>query len=293
MLLIYVLLNILTMKKLSVLVLVLILCNHVLSQNWDLFPKDQKAFYNTPAGIEIILNDSAKTANDTTFNFFNSKQPINRCLSKKEVNAFIDYQTSSVIRLDSLYKFHDTTYIYFGADKYKFFNHAYVGNSWKIDNSNVTITCDSASIIDIFGISDSVKYFSSTIDLPNPQFILSKNYGFIQFIPLYQLLFANINDIVTAKFIGFESNNQKQGITTPTFSQLFHLSAGDVLYWHYSDESWDIQTPGRSYYYEDIITSSAKTDDSVIYEVNGKKSDIYTYYKKDYSGFLNTYTNSQ
>ena len=288
------------MKKFLVIATILIGYQiHADGQNWDLFPKEQYSmfelsFYNQPSFIERVVNDSTKVYNDSTVCYFNSKwigcAKCSSVIDKKDLN---DGYSNSYLQLDTCVKKNNWQYFnysdYSGSVNFKFDGHAKVNDSWSI-SENISIKCDSVSQRLIFGQLDSVKYFSNNkVSIP---FILSKNFGLVEFAPFRQLIYANAFDVGKVKLIGFEKNENKVGITIPEFKDFFHLKTGDIIFWNYHYDPWDPREPTINYYYKDSITQSMITNDSVIYEINTIRDSYITkdkqsYYKNNLANFLN------
>jgi hypothetical protein len=129
-------------------------------------------------------------------------------------------------------------------------------------------TCDSVYYDTIIGnITDSIKLISiqayngsSPINsgFDTVQLLLSKHYGFIQFISFYK---GNYQ----IPIIGIDSNTTKAGFQLATFSDYFHLNVGDVIIWkeHYS--SFNPMNQSYTSFIKDSITNVISSSDSVIY----------------------------
>lgn len=289
------------MKKFLVITIVLLGCQiYAIGQNWDLFPKNQYSmfelsFNNQDSFIERMVKDSAVVSNDSTVHYFNSKI-INssNCSMKINRKDLISRFPHSHLQLDSCveknrwYYFNDADFV--GSVKLKFNALAKVNDSWTI-SMNITFKCDSVSERLVFGQLDSVKYFSnSKVAIP---FVLSKNFGLIEFAPFSQLIMADAFDIAQVKMIGCDKNGLKMGTTIPDFSDFFHLKTGDVVVWHYSDMDYGPYTGQTAdFFYKDSITNSTIAEDSVIYEINtirGKSiiKNKQGFYRDKFAKFLN------
>lgn len=183
---------------------------------------------------------------------------------------------------------------------FKFLNHANINDSWFSPDSSVIFTCDSVAQISILNETDSVKYFNINKTKPFPYqgrfpFILSKHHGLIEFAPFSQLLFDLPGNAVKAILAGYEQGSKKAGTVIPPFDSFFRLSAGDLLYWHYTYETSDIMQKNISEYYKDSIINAIKTSDSVIYDVISNNvffKHKYIFNKNEYSEYLEAGTNS-
>ena len=287
------------MKKIFIITTILIgIQINANSQNWNLFPKNQismfeLSFNNQPSYIERIVKDSTKVYNDSTVSYFNSKWISSaKCSSVIDNMHLDDGNSNSYLQLDSCVEKNSWQYFNYsdnsGSAILKFNELAKVNDSWTI-SENIAFKCDSVSQRLIFGQLDSVKYFSNT--KVAILFVLSKNFGLIEFAPFGQLIYANTFDVGKVKLIGLENNEHKIGITIPEFKDFFHLKTSDVVFWNYHYEPWDIREPIVDYYYKDSITKSILTEDSVIYEINSIRGsnitkDKQSYYKDKISNFL-------
>lgn len=290
------------MKKLLVITMVLLVYQmNAIGQNWDLFPKNQYSlfeltFNNQPSFIERIVKDSITLSSDSTTHYFNSKI-INgySCPMKINLKYIFEMNYNSYLQLDSCVE--KNNWYYFNYTNYnptvlfKFNTQAKVNDSWEISNT-IAFKCDSVSQRLVFGQLDSVKYFSnSKVAIP---FVLSKNFGLIEFAPFSQLIGADVFDIAKVKLIGHERTGLKMGTTVPDFSDFFHLKTGDVVFWHYYENTHGTWGPPEifEYYYKDSVTSSTVTEDSVIYEINTIRGKSITkgkqaFYRDKFSRFLN------
>ncbi|HET6558666.1 MAG TPA: T9SS type A sorting domain-containing protein [Prolixibacteraceae bacterium] len=290
------------MKRLLVITIVLLGYHiYAIGQNWDLFPKNQYSlfelsFNNQPSFIERIVKDSAVVSNDSTVHYFNSKI-INdsNCLLEIPLKDIFERNYNSYLKLDSYveknnwYYFNDADFV--GSVQLKFNALAKVNDSWTI-SGNITFKCDSVSERLVFGQLDSVKYFSnSKVAIP---FVLSKNFGLIEFAPFSQLIMADPYDMAKVKLIGYEKTGLKKGTSVPDFSDFFHLKTGDVVFWHYYEEyynTWELPKPPTDFYYKDSITNSTITEDSVIYDINTIRGNsiiksTQKFYRDKFSRFL-------
>lgn len=295
------------MKKIiEILGLIICITQIGYSQNWELFPLNQKSFFkisfnNQPDIIEEFYIDSVQNINNSIkAYFYTSYTKVSNC------NLFNIFPfNSSYYRPDLIETRNDTSFCKCGTSNnsnFIFMNKANQSQSWNISVPNYNIICDSIRTAIIFGITDSVKYFSIQSPSPNPylankKLVLSKNFGLIEFVPFCQIMYSNPYDMGIAKIIGFEKNNQVNGFTQPKFHDYFHLSVGDILFWKYENNNDNLQDPDLSYIYKDSLTTIITTTDSIIYNVNrindyyGVTQATYKFYKNKYDGFINLPTN--
>ena len=249
------------MRRFIFISLYLIISLKLQCQDWRLFPKGQRSYYelsfnNQASFTEILVNDSINLIDDTIKIYFNKKQPLNTCITKTGIQNIAGNNTQSYLRLDSGFIFNDTSYFLCTefADKsyFIFFNKAKQNDNWTLINSQISFTCDSVTILNLFDVVDSVKYFSINKINPNQYlnnltFILSKNHGLIQFAPFGQLIYSNPYDVGKVSLIGYEMNGLKFGKFIPDFKDFFHLSNGDVLFWLYDSESYSFLNSKLTY----------------------------------------------
>ena len=177
------------------------------------------------------------------------------------INFNIDF-----FRPDSIISKNDTlvlAYSYgnnypFSTDSILFLPKTVKDSSWfsTINNGNsnfnkLKFTCDSIYLDTVVGnLTDSVKLFSIAAynnSIPvNSAFdslkiILSKHYGFKQFISFYN--YQNIE----IPLIGINSQTSQEGFQTPTFSDYFPLNAGDVIIWKLHTTYFDINDACYNY----------------------------------------------
>jgi len=136
---------------------------------------------------------------------------------------------------------------------------------------------DSVKVFNVTAIKDGQPYASAFDDF---EYVLSKNYGFIKFLPFPELLNAPKTN---AKLIGFiDESGDLRGKSSIQYFLPYEV--GDVLYWK-RDEDYRLtgsREQLKDYYYEDSIVSVMVTEDLFSYNFNrttySKFSSSYLYY---------------
>lgn len=265
------------MKKLCTLFF-LFVTQIAFSQPWQLYQPHQLTHYQNTVDTtqiisinmdSVIINGNNSTGLFNQHDFYNALAP---CSSVTFWNQ--PYYTSG--------KFYDT--LTWNADtarmnQFYFLTNAVLNQSWIITSpgsgsstDTVTITCTGIQPETFLGITDSVKTFSLASTFSNPfalplsnfQFKLSKNYGLIEYVPFECIHSPQYYYPKSYIIIGI-NNNTLIGFAQPTFSDYFHLHAGDVVLWQYDHVSASILFPDYTEYFTDSITNSLITPDSVIY----------------------------
>jgi hypothetical protein len=246
------------------------------SQDWNPFVLNQNSYfkqqYNDSAKVENFLVDSILNINDTEISFFNAISELNPDCYKNIKEGYVNIGWfKNPNKIDSLIKINDS--VLFVAnypsepDTFIFKPYAKLNDSWV--TNGISITCTSLGVSTILGNQDSIKNYTCTGNGYNGiEFILSKNYGFIKFLPLNEfLLHPNSSDFPPYfELIGYSNGINSIGYTQPDFNDYFHLSEGDMLFWRDYTNPDDIAQHTLTYYYVDSITSSNINSDSVYYD---------------------------
>lgn len=298
--------------KLFISFILIITSINVTAQNWFPFPLGQKSYFQyngiymngNDTSINIYYCDSLKnSSNNKTFLFDYSTPDFLNCYEHIDSYPNIYQMYYDYVRPDSLIQKNDSLYLMFSnhnpntfKDSILFLPQAKKNSSWfsSIDGTGynrIKFTCDSIYYDTLVnGIMDSLKLFSlQTYNNGNPiasgldslTLILSKNYGFKQFIS-----FHNVHK--ETELIGLDSSTIHYGFTQPQFLDYFHLNIGDIIIWkeHYS--SHNPMNQSYTLYIKDSITNVISTSDSVIY------SSYRTYTGQSFimpSGVLKNYKN--
>jgi hypothetical protein len=245
------------------------------AQGWHLFVKNQLSYYqqriDKSIKVETFLLDSSLNINGVDYLYFNAKSEISEnCYSKlrKEFEN-IDW-IKNPNKIDSLLQTGDT--ILFIAsfssllDTFIFKPYCKVGDSW-ITNL-IKIECTEVNVAHILGMQDSIKVFKCTgAAYDTIEFVLSKSYGLIKFLPFNEFIWHDVNSNFVPYFelIGFTKSDISKGYIQPDFSKYFHLSIGDILFWRDYSVQYDT-FPESTTYHIDSITFVYISDDSVYYD---------------------------
>lgn len=237
------------------------------AQNWQLFPLNQETYFEFEQ-IDAFANggdrlafgpyymDSISTIGDSTqYHLF-----VERMIAESELGPCTDFFTE-VTRfnevLDPLKEKDGVFYHGQEGNILQFNSLSEVGDSWDYSSSSSSfnidffrITCDGFGVETFLEINDSVKYFSVQAFLDNAPvdhkintavYVLSKNYGFIEFTPfryLKQLKPMN------GKLIGLIDNDILLGEkSTVDFSEFFPNQIGDVHVIYVEENNWDFIPP--------------------------------------------------
>ncbi|HEY8400802.1 MAG TPA: T9SS type A sorting domain-containing protein [Cytophagaceae bacterium] len=251
------------------------------SQNWDLYPLNQRSYYlhSKDSTIHGLIADSVKVySDDHKVAFLNSK--IFPCV--QELKSSVLYSKPHHY-IDSLVVKFDTVFISLeGVTKpFIFLPKAKKGTSWNVFQKNdfyVDIECTEENKELIFDELDSVKVFSvkSYVALENTIvttsllsiFKLSKKFGLIQYIPFNEFVDVSTStDFTEMKLFGLDNGSPK-GYKLPGLHDYFKLNEGDVLLWKYYSEYIDIVYGSNTNdykYYRDSITEVNKEDSYIAY----------------------------
>ena len=238
--------------KAALLSLLLLLNGFIFAQEWEPFVLNQRSCYiayDTSIIVELLADKQTGVPEKKQLHFYSQPSytaPIN-CLSQIDsFNRTLDVtlgQDSLIITTDKLYFFNSIV----PNDTFFILRHAMLGESWNIpisdiyaDVDTINVRYDSTGVTSIFGITDSVKYYSLHTDNPqdNPlsldhvQLILSKNYGFIKFVPIRLLLLGRNEYFTSYPFYtlnGFSFEEDTVGIHIPAWNEFVQLQPGDVL----------------------------------------------------------------
>jgi hypothetical protein len=264
------------------------------SQDWDPFVLNQNSYYkqqeNNSAKVENFLVDSILTNETGAVLYFNAKSELKPDCYKNIITDFVTWNwLKNPSKIDSLIKTNDS--ILFIApsnnklDTFIFKPYVKLNDSWT--TNGIEIKCSKLGVLDVFGTQDSIKTFTCTGNgYDGKEFILSKNYGLIKFLPFMDFF----NDAWHYSFppyfvlVGYSNGGKSIGYTQPDFSDYFHLSAGDMLFWIDYYKSFDIMEPDRTRFYIDSVTAAYISPDSVLYKIkrtdyneNGSVSNVGNY----------------
>jgi len=248
------------MKKFYYLILFLLVFTNV-NADWELFPLKQKSFYQYENFSEkLIISFSMDTvANRGSYDaqFFNKTHVgagfINHYACFSDLNPQNIVNTfSNWVNMDSLIVRNDT--VFYDSTIY-FLPLATTGQSWPFKMQ--TMTCDSVSVLQFLGVTDSIKYFSSS----QFSFVLSKNYGFVKYTPFHNV--ATNFELYEHSLFGFEDLSGNHGFAKPAYLDFFPYQPGDILVWK-SGQHPPWQFP-IIYYHRDSIRSVSYGPDTIQY----------------------------
>ena len=281
------------------------------AQDWTLFPAQVDMFYlpDNETTLFRCKQDSSITDATGTHYYLNIVSPegtTQNCYDS--MIAAFEYLTTSEPTIlfpytsddDSILQYNDE----FGTLPAVFKPLAPVGYSWTVynnaafaDDDNIQITCDSIVMGNVFGVPDSLKYFSVQTAVPyagdytidKVTFILSKNHGFVRFLPLYLLLSPTSCTYCYKCYnlIGWDSDFSTGGYPGPRWEDWIKLSPGDFLkYRTYLNSEYGTDIS----YYTHLIESVEHYEDSIVVYVlnNNGESGNYTYYKDVIYNFISS-----
>lgn len=279
--------------KTSLFTLILFLNTVVFCQDWQPHPFMQKTFYiqHDTIGMSYMQVDSFRVT-DTAITYYNNKKPdfpffeSDSCYA--EMNELVDGYNWAI---DSFMTTSNAFYYYVAEDEDPFvlYTDTTIGTSWNIYNTYpysdfdfITVTYDSVGITDIYGVVDSVKFYSIAVDgtLPGDHQIddiiikLSKSYGFLEQYPFGSLIRPHDYDAYYPDALfGLINGIDTIGSVIPKWSEYWQLQPGDMLkFKSFSDYM------GTESYWIITISLVEKYEDSVV--VTYSSGSEHTYYKK-------------
>lgn len=254
------------MKK-QILIVFILFSSSIFAQNWIPFIPNANHFisedFTTYETLYNINQDSTVIDGDVTQYFFNRHFPDPEMEACFDSILDIGEEYFVIDRCDVIA---DTFYFYSAYTpgfKVKFINPQTLGYTWDIPNTNpisdwpfVTISYDSIGTETVFGVTDSIKYFSINVDveLPDSDAIdkvvikLSKSNGFIQYLNWFK--FENpsvLYNYHTELLEGYSVDGMNKGFVVPKWDDYFNYVEGDVLIWR-------ITPPAGAYPYYDVDT---------------------------------------
>jgi hypothetical protein len=236
-------------------------------QTWQCFPENQKSYYQFDGfeglSIDFVTQDSTVINGSETTLYFKRKIQIpgdSDCTSV--LRAYYFNMNYGSLVLDSLTLKFDTVVFNYSSLCY-FLPNAYVGQSWTMHTfGTITITCDSIIAENIFGSSDSVKYYHTTGAINGKIIRLSKTFGFIDYIPFIYL--CNNWSFAMMHLIGASNTNGQYGFQSPQFLDYLPYHAGDLLKWDLFIDGSSTWSPSYHFTFYDSITQVISFTDSMI-----------------------------
>ncbi len=281
--------------------ILIFLCSLLLpasSQDWNLFVKNQPGYYRQQAGItstieDFIWDSSYMKEPNSLVMLFNAKSELNDLCNSvlmEEIEYFDWLQNPEKIKClirngDSVLYICDH---YSKQDTFIFKPFSKPGDSWQ--TNGILVECDSAGSMNLFGTNDSIKNFKfSGSGFDTIDFVLSKSHGLVSFLPFNVFFHHSVANGFPPYFelIGYSSEDQSHGYKRPDFSDFFHLSAGDLLYWRNYSVPYEIWEEVSITYCVDSITRAFITSDSVHYNFERRHYDENGHLsgKVDYSSY--------
>ncbi len=262
--------------KLYTFLLILLTANIGFSQSWSPFVLNQNSYYKQQhdnlAKVENFLLDSISKNGNNEVLYFNAKSNLKPdCLKNIKAKLKNMDWSKRPNKIDSLIRINDSilfiTHYSSEPDTFIFKPLAKLNDTW-ITNG-ITIKCSKLGVKNIFSHQDSIKTYTCTGNgYDGIEFVLSKNNGFIKFLPLNEFFNHSNSSNFPPYFelIGYSNKTTSAGYKQPDFSDYFHLEAGDVLYWQDYSNPADITQPGSTKYHVDSITTAYISIDSVHYD---------------------------
>lgn len=214
--------------------------------DWQLFPSNQKSFYLQQDSIFLYYNDSTEVLDGFERHLFGATYYYPNSLECKEtIDDIMLAQGSASPNPDTLYSDSERYFDIFQGDTIPFYPTYEVGQYWiiPIDNQpaydEIRVTCTNQAEQEFLGYLDEVKTFEvQTYQNGMPinsvlnsiQFELSRNAGFIKFVPLDWLINPPA-DLTVTELTGFEKDTAAFGFTSSFENYFHHFRPGDVFKW--------------------------------------------------------------
>ncbi len=265
------------------LILLLFFSNYCLSEaqtNWDLFPKNQKTWWQTSdKSLQLLYNDSTESiGSDVRIHYFGEKYIAGHfgyCFLDLLINPPltipfeppIEYFNPMVSK-NGNWHFEDT------SEPVIFHSQYMPGESWSfpvttVDTqyTQVKIECIGMDTIQVFGNTTAAKYFRMNT-LPNSNhplngfvFTLTEKFGFTHYVSLTSL--KNGQSSPVYDIAGFEKNGAAYG-TVPSFLSFFgHYAPGDLYKWKSKSVDYALNRTINQWWL-DSITAVSITPDTVL-----------------------------
>lgn len=265
------------MKYISAILFFQLFLFNAFSQGWNCFPPNQKSYYQFSVyqsdEVDLIVQDSTRQDSLGTTLFFRRHElnpGAESCRNELLLFYGFNYYPNQAF-IDSAKVLGDTSFYYSVHDTVFFLANAQVGQSWtQTTFGTFTITCDSIISDTLYGQSDSVKYFHSSGAVQVPHISLSKNFGFLNFVPF--LYFAWNTPPVLYQLVGLQNSGFQTGFQPPHFLDYLPYHVGDILKWDYFFDGrfW---FPSYHFFYSDSITQVDVYADSLVYYYDRIKLD--------------------
>ena len=256
--------------------------------DWDLFPFNQKSFYQFRNSFQVdvvheILLDSVFISGNSAISFFLRK--YQGLAHGNCYDQLIDFNPNPQVygddvEMDSLIQSNDTV-IFPGYHKILYFiPGASAGQMWSSHDSlgssgftDLHITCSSVQVETFLGITDSVKTFSFSGYNGNVHFAsafdtlsfkLSKHYGLTQYVPFGKIRDHYLSYQTYHNLLGVQSGAISTGFVAPSYLRFFPYHPGDILNWQYVG-ACSTCIPPTIIYSRDSITGVSSDPDTFSY----------------------------
>ena len=274
------------MKKIYLLLLVLSSCFTTINaqQNWDLFPLNQRTFFNNNDTLVTYWNDSTLVNGEHRTHFFGAKyyyEKFDNCTDIFTEQIWADADIAATFAVDTMYSTTEFYYQLFGQDTVKFFHKAAVNTTWEVPTiagNAFQITCEGDIEVDNWGIgvtennrSFSLQYLENGQVTAHPLndfiFTLGEFFGFVDFVSLKDLYLESA-DYQVFSCIGFDSETQAAGYTG-NIEDYIHFEVGEVLKWHKEQISEpDDNLEVTEEYFIDTVQAITENDLFIFLEVH-------------------------
>ena len=255
--------------------------NLLLAQNWELFPFEQKSYYQRISNYEYLETLTQDSILNSSY-YFNRKtnlDEVHNCLNE------LWQQHPYEGLMDSIIISNDTTYYYYSIlnNPFYFLSQEEPGGSWIIDADNSTegysqikISCTSKDFESVFGVMDSVKTYSlfgiglGVFDNPLDTLVikLSKSFGLIQYYDFHEfLIHPDEFKFTVNRLVGYIIEDDTIGYTVPSWKSFFNYQVNDIRFWKHTRFS-PFNTIEFEEYYKEIFIDVEYTEDSIVYTFN-------------------------
>lgn len=257
------------------------------AQDWALFPLDQRSVYvdstQTPLSTEQHTMDSVRISGDHRSVYFDQASRNGSYYGCEQTTGTPQLGSFAPFAMDSLVEVMDTVYFHsaFSTSPFYFIPGATLGQSWTVVSSwpgnaydAITITCSLVGVETFLGLTDSVKVFSLVPNGSSPgqtpisdqQFVLSKHYGLLEYVPFEQFLYHPANSqFLSRKLAGLQIGATTAGYQRPATADYFHLAPGDLRSWELHRRPAFASDPETFEFLKDSITAATSLNDSVNY----------------------------
>lgn len=212
-------------------------------QAWDLFPKGQQTWFAAQDSVVEYYNDSTIVEGNQRTHLFGAEylfKILGNCTEEILLELWQDEGLDYALKIDTLYSNENGFYSLVGVDTLPFYQNAEVGHSWWLPTAqqdSFLITCTANELENFLDLQDSIKtftlqFFENGNAIAHPLnaaiFRLSKNYGFVEYVPFYSLHTAT-TDYRQHEIIGLV-REARHGYTAFT-EDFLPYTEGDILKW--------------------------------------------------------------